>query len=129
MKMQHFRWYALRPWRTNLSYPSTQQITNLIQCGVATGITSTYNATKTPNELLYPQLRSTVPCSKAAKTSFFLLFYCTHNYSSICVHIIQILDLFQSQHLFLYMILLTTHQNFRHIFIAFLLSIYRVRNV
>ena len=33
------------------SYLSTQKITNLIKCGVATGVTPTYNTTNTTNKL------------------------------------------------------------------------------
>ena len=37
------------------SHPSKQQITNLIKYGVATAVTSAYNATNTPNKLLSHQ--------------------------------------------------------------------------
>ena len=39
----------------NHSYPSTQQTTNLIQYGVATGVTLTYNTTNIHNELSFHQ--------------------------------------------------------------------------
>ena len=41
MQTQYFRWHVLRPEITNHSCPSTEQITNLVQCKVATGVTPT----------------------------------------------------------------------------------------
>ena len=56
----------------------TQQITNLLQHGVAIYFPTTYNTT---NKLLSDQ------------------FICTHNYSFFCIELSQILNLFQLQYI------------------------------
>ena len=80
------------------SHPSKRCIANLIQCGVTTSVTLTYNTTNTSNE-------GNVMWNEAVETFFFLQFHCTHNYLLFCTDIIQMLKLFQSQCLFVYIIL------------------------
>ena len=99
-------WYVLRPEITIHSYPSTQQITNLIKYGVATGVTTTYNTANSPNKLLSQQFICNVPYNKTTETfPVFQQFYCTHNCPLFCMQIIQIYILFQSQYLFLHVFL------------------------
>ena len=65
----------------------TQQITNLIQYWVAIHVPTTYNTTNTPHKLSSDH------------------FTCTHNYPSFCIDLIQLLNLFQTQYIFLYIFL------------------------
>ena len=53
----------------------TQQITNLIQYGVAIYFPTTYNTTNTPNKLSSDQ------------------FICTHNYPFFCIELNQLLNI------------------------------------
>ena len=65
----------------------TQQITNLIQYGGAIYFPPTYNTTNTTNRLISDQ------------------FPCTHNYPFVCIDLIQLLNLYQSQYIFLHILL------------------------
>ena len=52
-------------------YPSPQQITKLIQFGVATGVTPTYNTSTNKSKSHLYQFTFSVPCNKTAETSLF----------------------------------------------------------
>ena len=69
MQVQCFRRHALRPEITIHSWPSTDQITNLIKCRVATGVTPTYNATNTPNEVLSHSITCSDPSNESDEIS------------------------------------------------------------
>ena len=56
---------------TTHSYKSTQQITNVIKYGVATGVTTTYDTTNTPNKLLTHPFIRIVSFNKTTGTSLF----------------------------------------------------------
>ena len=78
----------------------------LIQCGVATSVTSTYHTTNTSNKLPSHQFTCNVPCNKTCKNfPFFLQFLCTHQYSLFCIGMIQTSNSVESQCLPLYMFL------------------------
>ena len=60
------------------SHPSTQQITNLIKCRVATGATHTYNTTNTTNKSSSHQFIRNVKCNETAETSLFFCSFIVH---------------------------------------------------
>ena len=88
---QYLWWYVLRRIIAIHSHPSKQQITNLMKCRVATGVTPAYNTTNSPNKLLSHQFKCNVHAMKLQK---FLQFYCIHNHPLFCVEKIQMLNTF-----------------------------------
>ena len=105
MKIQYFRWYVMRPETTILSYPSTQQITNLINCGVAIGVTPTYNTTNTPNKIFFKNLHTMSRTIKLLKLPYFSAVLLSTQLLLVLFQVIQIINLFQSQYFLLYILL------------------------
>ena len=70
MQIQCFRWYVLLPEFTIHCNSSTKQITNLIQSGMATAVTPTYNTTNITNKLASHQFICNVPRNKTTETSY-----------------------------------------------------------
>ena len=78
MQVQCSRWYVLRPEITIPGDPSTQQIANLIQYGVAIGVTPTYNTTNTLNESLSHRFIGNVLHNETVQTSLFFRSFIVH---------------------------------------------------
>ena len=112
-----------------ISHPSKWSIANLIKCSVAISVLSLTTQPTLP--IIYHLLNSWVMfyATKLQKRLFFPAVYCTHNYCLFWIEVIPTLNSFQSQYLFLYILvpyfIIKIYYKMRIIYASFLMQNFR----